>query len=67
MVRRSSCPSRGASESNLKDLSDANTHRLCFFFNRITALAEIFIDDLGETPECYDIVPEWGPGRGERY
>ena len=56
-----------ASESSLKDLKKANTRRLCFFFNRVSAPAEIFIDDLGETQESYDIVPEWGPGRGERY
>ena len=56
-----------ASESSLKELREANTRRLCFFFNRVSATAEIYIDDLGETPECYDIVPEWGPGRGERY
>ena len=49
------------SEKTLKNLSGANTRRLCFFFNQITKPVEIFIGDLGSFEKVYDIVPEWGP------
>ena len=54
---------RKPAESNLKDLGEAKTLRVCFYFKRITTPAEIYISDIGEIAESYDRVPEWGPGQ----
>ena len=52
---------RKPAEGNLKDLADANSFRICFYFKKVTVPAEIYISDLGEIVESYDRVPEWGP------
>ena len=49
------------SEKTLKNLSGANTRRICLFFNKITQPAEVYIGDFGSFENIYDIVPEWGP------